>query len=248
MWVPSALHAAPSGMPFSFASTTSRSRPCVLTAQRPGALSRISDGPLRRSCDTNAISSSFGDQVGIAPSRVLARRSAARQRDVPDGRDAAIAIGRERDPRSVMRPRRLAIVELAVRHRFGVAAVTVDDVDVPGAVVVALEGDRLAVGGPGRQTRFEKLGRDALRLATARGQHPEAAEEIDRDRPSIRRHRGRHRRAFGQRQGDLAGGGHVLRGDRGRRGEDSENTTINAEPAEHAELFLSDRFVGALGF
>jgi len=28
------------------------------------------------SCDTNAISSSFGDQVGIEPSRPLTRRSA----------------------------------------------------------------------------------------------------------------------------------------------------------------------------
>ena len=52
----------------------------------------------------------------------------------------------------------------------------------------------------------------------------------------------------GQREVDFASGGHVLRRDRGRRDQDSKKATINAEPAEHAELFLSDRFSGDFDF
>ena len=174
-----------------------------------------------------------------------------RDRQFPDRRDAAEPVRREGDARAVVRPRGLAVVELASRERPGIAAVAPDHIDVPAPIVVPLEGDGLAVRRPRGQTRFEQLGRNSFRLAPTHRQDPQAADEIDRNPLAIGRRGRRHRCAFGQREIDLARGREVLSAAEGERQSctrgESEKTTINAEPAGHAELLLSWWFPSALG-
>src|SRR5205823_14732951 len=66
-----------------------------------------------------------------AVARAAAAEVAGRERQLPDRGQAAVAIGGEGDARSVVRPGWLAIVELALGERPGVAAAARHDVDVP---------------------------------------------------------------------------------------------------------------------
>ena len=182
-----------------------------------------------------------------AVARAAAPRLAVGERELPDRRHAAVAIGGERDPRSVVRPCRFAIVELAFGERLRVAAAARHDVDVPEPVgAVALKRDRLAVGRPRGLPRFERIGGQPPRLAAAHREEPERANEIDRDPPAIGRSGGGHRRSLGERHLEVARRRRLLRAERGKpkRGSDrrdARETTINAETAEHAELLFSRR-------
>src|SRR5712692_3145148 len=113
---------------------------------------------------------------------------------------------------------------------------------MPRAIVVSLKRDRFTVGRPRRLPRFEQLRRDALRLAAAHRQDPEAAEEIDRDPAPIRRHRGRHRGAFGEGDVDVADRRNFLKRARDSAGDkDTEDRTEDKE-GSGAHYFFFWRF------
>mgnify|MGYP001796690194 CR=1 FL=1 len=77
------------------------------------------------------------------------------------------------------------------------------------------------------------------------GTEPAAAEQVDGKRSAMGRSRRRHRRDGREREIDLARGGEVLYGGGERR---NQKKTINAEPAEHAELSLLRWNTRASGF
>ena len=170
--------------------------------------------------------------------------------ELPNRADAAVAIGRERDARAVVRPRGLAIVELAARQRAQVRAVPSNRVDVPRAVVaVALERDRFAVRRPGGEARLEQIGGDSLRDAARDRQQPETTEQIDCD-CAVGRHGRGHRRAFSDREIDRAAA--VLRGKyRGRERCEEQRSrgchlfTLRAGP--HARAPVAARLLARRG-
>jgi len=130
------------------------------------------------------------------------REFARRERQRPDIVIAVTAIRRERDPIARGRPRRLAIIEGAPRHRLQIRAVRVHRPDLPGGRDIRLKRKMPPVGRPCRLARVHVIRRDARRVPAGGRQRPDCAKQIDRKRPAVWRQRRRDVRPLVQRDVD----------------------------------------------
>src|SRR5690606_30460463 len=90
----------------------------------------------------------------------------------------------------------LALVVLAREERTALGGLGVEQPQIPLAFDEALVDDQTAVGRDAGKTRAFVFRRQRLRAAAARGQPPEAAEEVDDERLAIGKDREREIRAL----------------------------------------------------